>query len=83
MIVDLKAKTIDGKVYSDGDILILETPEETREFMLVVNDSDSLVDLDSNRIVSTEDYFQYLINETSLISIIKNNKNIREQLHLS
>ena len=83
MTVDLQAKTIDGKHYSDGDILIMETPEETREFLLVTNDSDMLVDLDSNRIVSAEDYFQYLINETSLVCIMKNNKNIREQLHLS
>ncbi|WP_426349223.1 hypothetical protein ACPWSR_15990 [Alloiococcus sp. CFN-8] len=83
MTVDLQAKTIDGKQYSDGDILIMETPEETREFLLVTNDSDMLVDLDSNRIVSAEDYFQYLINETSLVCIMKNNKNIREQLHLS
>lgn len=83
MTVDLQAKTIDGKQYSDGDILIMETPEETREFLLVTNDSDMLVDLDSNRIVRAEDYFQYLISETSLVCIIKNNKNIREQLHLS
>ena len=83
MTVDLQAKTIDGKQYSDGDILIMETPEETREFLLVTNDSDMLVDLDSNRIVSAEDYFQYLISETSLVCIMKNNKNIREQLHLS